>query len=110
MKKNIRGIHILLSARPAGKFIAEDLARIATESGATVVQWREKQMHRNEIIPIAKKIRTICRDITFIINDDPHLAKIVDADGVHLGQDDMPIIYVKEILREQSLIGISCGS
>src|SRR5438105_53849 len=110
MKKNVNGIHILLSGTSVNERSAEDLARIAVSSGASVVQLREKEMPMDELLPIAKKMREICRDITFIINDRADLAKIIEADGVHLGQDDLPIEYAREILGDNSLIGISCGS
>ena len=110
MKKNIQGIHILLSASSVNGRSPEELARIAVEGGASVIQLREKQMPMNELLPIAKRIRAICKDITFIVNDRADLAKIIDADGVHLGQDDLPIEYAREILGKNAIIGISCGS
>lgn len=110
MKKNIRGIHILLSASAVNGHSVEELARIAVEGGASVVQLREKVMPIDELLPIAKRMRVICRDITFIVNDRVDLAYIVEADGVHLGQDDLPIEYAREIFGEQCIIGISCGS
>jgi thiamine-phosphate pyrophosphorylase len=110
MKKNIRGIHILLGGSSVNGHSAEDLARIAVEGGASVVQLREKHLPMDVLLPIAKRIRTICRDITFIVNDRADLALILEADGVHLGQDDLPIKYARELLTEKSIIGISCGS
>src|SRR5438105_615961 len=98
MKKNIRGIHILLGASPVNGRSAEELARIAVEGGASVIQLREKVMAMDYLLPIAKNMRTICRDITFIVNDHVDLAKIIEADGVHLGQGDLPGEYVREIL------------
>jgi len=88
---------------------AEELARIAVDGRASVIQLREKQMPMDELLPIARKIRHICQDITFIVNDRVDLAKITDADGVHLGQDDIPIHYARELLGDSSIIGISCG-
>src|SRR5436305_1152763 len=110
MGKKLKGIHILLSGKGTSKYSPFDLAQIAAEHGATVVQLREKDMPVGELLPIAKKMRAVCRDITFIVNDRADLAKIIEADGVHLGQDDLPIEYAREILGNDSLIGISCGS
>jgi thiamine-phosphate pyrophosphorylase len=109
-KKDTRGVHILLRASPVNGRSAEEFAQIAVEWGASVVQLREKEMPMDELLPIAKKMRAICRDITFIVNDRTDLAKIIEADGVHLGQDDLPINYAREILGEKVIIGISCGS
>jgi thiamine-phosphate pyrophosphorylase len=110
MKKNIRGIHILLSASPVNGRSPEELAQIAVDGRASVIQLREKNMPIDELLPIAKEIRSICRDITFIVNDRADLAKIVEADGVHLGQDDLPIEYAREMLGDKAIIGFSCGS
>jgi thiamine-phosphate pyrophosphorylase len=110
MKKSVRGIHILLGANSVNGRTSIELVEIAVAGGASVVQLREKEMPMDELLPIAKKIRVICRDITFIVNDRADLAKIIDADGVHLGQDDLPIDYAREILGKSSIIGISCGS
>jgi thiamine-phosphate pyrophosphorylase len=110
MKKNLLGIHVLLGASTVNGRSAEELSQIAVDSGATVIQIREKEMPMDQLLPIAKKIRAICRDITFIVNDRVDLAKIIDADGVHLGQEDLPIRYAREILGEESIIGMSCGT
>lgn len=109
-KKETRGVHILLSASPVNGRSAEELAKLAVDGGASVVQLREKQMAMDKLLPIAKKLRKICQDITFIINDRADLAKIIEADGVHLGQDDLPIRYAREILGVNTIIGISTGS
>ena len=109
-KMETRGVHILLSAVPVDGRSAEELARIAVEAGASVIQLREKQMPMGELLLIAKKLRKICEDITFIVNDRADLAKIIEADGVHLGQDDLPFRYAREILGDKYIIGISTGS
>jgi thiamine-phosphate pyrophosphorylase len=110
MKKNIRGIHVLLSAYPVNGRSAEELARIAVDGGASVIQLREKEMPMDDLLPIAKRMREICRGISFIVNDRADLAKIIESDGVQLGQDDLPINYARDILGEKAIIGISCGS
>jgi thiamine-phosphate pyrophosphorylase len=110
MKTNVLGIHILLSALSVNGRSPGELAQIAVDGGASVIQLREKEMPMDELLPIAKRIRNICRDITFIVNDRADLAKIVEADGMHLGQEDLPIDYARDLLGEKSIIGISCGS
>jgi thiamine-phosphate pyrophosphorylase len=109
-KRDTWGIHILLGASPVNGYSAKELAQIAVDGGASVIQLREKEMPMDELLPIAKKIRAICHDITFIINDRADIAKIIEADGVHLGQDDLPIRYAREILGDDAIIGVSTGS
>ena len=68
----------------------------------------KKENKKNKLI-IAKKIQKLCKKykVKYIINDDPLLAKEVNADGCHLGQTDMSIVLARKILKKQ-IIGITC--
>ena len=72
-------------------------------------QLRLKNHKENEIIEIGRKIRTLCKRyrIKFIINDNPYIAKKINADGCHLGQKDMKFIKAKKIIKNK-IIGITC--
>ncbi len=72
-------------------------------------QMRLKKYSLNEKILIGKKIKKICRDknVKFIVNDDPLLAKKLNADGCHLGQKDMNIDQARNIIGDK-IIGITC--
>lgn len=78
--------------------------------GLDVFQLREKNKDKEEIIFIAKEIKKICDayNCVFIINDDPYIAKEIDADGVHLGKEDIEIEKAREIVGENKIIGVSC--
>jgi thiamine-phosphate pyrophosphorylase len=78
--------------------------------GLNVFQLREKNKNKEEIVEIAKKVKKICDayECVFIINDDPYIAKEVNADGVHLGKEDIDIEEAREILGPEKIIGISC--
>ncbi|MEO0267197.1 MAG: thiamine phosphate synthase [candidate division WOR-3 bacterium] len=78
--------------------------------GLNVFQLREKGKDKKEIISIAKEVKKICDayNCVFIINDDPYIAKEVDADGVHLGKYDIEIEKAREIVGKNKIIGISC--
>tara|TARA_X000000368_G_scaffold404527_1_gene380669 strand:- start:1100 stop:1714 length:615 start_codon:yes stop_codon:yes gene_type:complete len=75
-----------------------------------LIQLREKNRNFEEKYYLAKEILKLRGDLQtkIIINDDPKLAKIVSADGVHLGNSDPPYLEAREILGEDSIIGISC--
>lgn len=77
--------------------------------GATVVQLREKELETKEFYEIAKKIKKICNkyDIPLIINDRMDIAMAIDADGVHVGQDDMPMTVIRSLLGKDKIIGVS---
>ena len=76
--------------------------------GADIIQLREKEKRRKARLELGMRIRELTRDegVLFIVNDDIDLAMILDADGVHLGQDDIPIRYARPLMQDR-LIGIS---
>ncbi|MCL6634622.1 MAG: thiamine phosphate synthase [Peptococcaceae bacterium] len=82
------------------------------EAGIKVIQYREKEKKAREKYLECLKIREMTRaaGVTFIVNDHPDLALLVDADGVHLGQDDLPPEKVRELVGEEMLIGLSTHS
>jgi len=89
-----------------------EIALNACKGGAKIIQYRDKISTRREMIRIAKAIREITRkyNALFIVNDFIDIAAIVDADGVHLGQNDISINDAKKILKEKCLIGVSTHS
>lgn len=86
-----------------------DAVASSLKGGVDVLQLREKNSSAKRIIELGKKIRQLCSiyNTIFIINDRIDIAKIVDADGVHLGQDDADIEAAREILGESAIVGIS---
>jgi len=90
----------------------EEVVKQMLEAGIKLVQYREKEF------AMLKKYREclVIRDLTarynacFIINDDVHLALAVEADGVHVGQDDLPGEKVRELVGDRMLIGVSTYS
>jgi thiamine-phosphate pyrophosphorylase len=69
---------------------ALETARLAVEGGATVVQWRLKDVPRVDVVERGRATRSLCarHGVTFIVNDDVEAALMLGADGVHLGRDD----------------------
>lgn len=86
-----------------------DLVSIAIENGATVIQLRNKYADKLPLYEIGKKILAITRSkkIPFIINDHIDLALALDADGVHIGQSDLPYEFARKILGKHKIIGLS---
>jgi thiamine-phosphate pyrophosphorylase len=80
----------------------------AVESGCKIVQYREKNKSTKEMICEASEIKRICRDkAIFLVNDRIDVALAVDADGAHIGQDDMPIEIARKLLGIDKIIGLS---
>ena len=93
-----------------GKTHAE-IAEEAVRGGAGVIQLREKSKESREIFEEACKIADICRDkAVFIVNDRLDIALAAGADGVHLGQSDIPLTEARKIAPKPFIIGISVGS
>jgi len=81
------------------------------KGGADVIQLREKAMSKREKLDLGRAIRNLTthEGVLFIVNDDLDLALILEADGVHLGQDDIPIQYARPLMKDK-IIGISTHS
>lgn len=85
-----------------------DLVNAQIRGGADVIQLREKDMEKRERLELGLKLRQITgrEGVLFIVDDDVDLTVILDADGVHLGQKDIPIEYARPLLKDR-IIGIS---
>jgi thiamine-phosphate pyrophosphorylase len=87
----------------------ESFLRDALRGGVDIVQLRMKQAADREVLDAARLFGRICAEhgALFILNDRPDLVEAAGADGVHLGQDDMPVAEARKIVGEQRLIGLS---
>lgn len=86
------------------------MVEAAVDGGARAVQYRNKTASADERRAQAYALAVLCRsrDVLFIVNDDPQLAALVGADGVHLGEDDGDLAAAREIVGPGALIGVSC--
>ncbi len=89
-----------------------EIARAAIEGGATAVQLRDKHLSAREQYAIGRQLRDLTRvmGVALICNDRIDLALAIDADGVHLGQDDLSVAIARAILPGDCLVGISAGN
>lgn len=80
---------------------------LAIAGGATIVQLREKNKPKEELKDLALEIKSVCNryKVPFIVNDDVELAKEIDADGVHVGQDDASVKSARQILGADKIVG-----
>lgn len=86
-----------------------DAIASALEGGVDILQLREKNMPAKQILELGKKVKLLCKqyDVLFIINDRIDIAALLEADGVHLGQDDLDIKSARTILGENTIVGVS---
>jgi len=94
-----------------GRSNVEVVARMI-DSGIRVIQYREKQKKARSMYEECLKIREMTREagVTLIVNDHIDLALLVDADGVHIGQDDLPPEKVRELVGKGMIVGLSTHS
>lgn len=98
---------LLTEAFCAGDWL--DTARRAIEGGADGIQLREKSLPDAVLLDRARRLANVCRDagVLFIVNDRPDIARLVRADGVHVGQDDLSVADVRRIMPPRMLVGVS---
>ena len=87
----------------------EEAVELAIKGGVTVVQLREKDCVGREFLEIAKSVKEVtdAYEVPLIINDRVDIAMAIDADGVHLGQKDIPAQTARELLGPDKIIGVS---
>lgn len=87
----------------------ERCAEAAVHTGVKIIQLRMKNAPRDAILETARRVRAVTRGTgtAFILNDDPELAVACEADGVHLGQDDMPLPEARRRYPALRLFGLS---
>jgi thiamine-phosphate pyrophosphorylase len=86
-----------------------EVARSAIRGGATVVQLRDKEATTRELMETGQRLRALTRQMgaTFIVNDRADVALAVEADGVHLGVDDLPVPVARRLMGPEAIIGFS---
>jgi thiamine-phosphate pyrophosphorylase len=81
----------------------------AAAGGACMIQLREKSLEDRELLELARQVRRWTKQagVLFILNDRPDIARLAEADGIHIGQDDLPVKEARRILGPDGLIGVS---
>ena len=104
--KNI-DFYLVTDSKLSKKGILSDVKE-AVEAGCQIIQYREKNKSTQKMIYEASEIKRICRNnAKFLVNDRIDIALAVDADGVHLGQNDMPIEIARKLLGKDKIIGLT---
>jgi len=103
------GLYLILDPAVAGSLSLTDLVKTALRTGVRFFQLRMKTPHAGEFYDLAAQFCALIRagEGTFIVNDRVDVAQAVGADGVHLGQEDLPLADARAILGPDKLIGIS---
>jgi len=104
-------LYFVCDTRPGGRPL-EDVLRPALAGGVDVFQLRDKGASDSALLATATTARELCREAgaLFIVNDRPDLAVAAGADGVHVGQDDVPVEEARAVVGPERIVGLSTHS
>jgi thiamine-phosphate pyrophosphorylase len=105
-------LYLVTDRRWLGERTLWDGVEEAIRGGATFVQLREKEISSKEFLDLAQKVKEVTdrRGIPLVINDRIDIALAIDADGVHLGPEDLPVLLARKMLGSGKIIGASAAS
>ncbi|MFQ5857692.1 MAG: thiamine phosphate synthase [Anaerolineae bacterium] len=106
------GLYVITDREGAGGRSLTEIVRVAVAGGATVVQLREKTANTREIIELGQALHEITRaaGVPLIVNDRVDVALAIDAEGAHVGQDDMPAPLARRLIGPDRILGVSAGT
>ncbi|MEE8419437.1 MAG: thiamine phosphate synthase, partial [Dehalococcoidales bacterium] len=110
--KLISGLYVIIDTQLLKGRPHLEVAGQAISGGARTIQLRDKVLNKKELITVARQIKALCaeREALFIMNDYLDIALDSDADGLHLGQDDLPVRTARGLLPPGKIIGCSTTS
>lgn len=102
-------LYVILDGEAARGRALPDLLEAVLAGGARLIQLRDKTRSMADLLPLALALRARCRaaGALFIVNDRADLARAVEADGLHVGQDDLPAAAARRILPPPMILGVS---
>ena len=108
LKKALR-LYVIPDRLIGAPLSLEEQTRLALEGGATAIQLRDKSADGGELLETAKRMAKLCREhgALFIVNDRLDVALLSGADGVHLGQSDLPVAEARKLASQRFFIGAS---
>jgi thiamine-phosphate pyrophosphorylase len=105
----MKGYYFITDARLSRAGNVKDVAQ-ALAAGVRVVQHRDKEADLTAMIEEARRLRRLCQEALFLVNDRVEVALAVGADGVHLGQEDLHYREARRLLGEKKIIGITVNT
>ncbi len=112
VRMRLRGLYVIIDPSLAEGREEVEIGRKALAGGARLLQLRDKTREKGLQLPIARALRAMCRErgAPFIVNDHVDLALAVDADGVHVGQKDLPVSAVRRLVPRKMIVGCSTNN
>jgi thiamine-phosphate pyrophosphorylase len=107
--KRIHGLYVIVDTEALKGRDHAEVTRQVIRGGATIIQLRDKTMDRGRLLPIAQSMKQVCEEngALFFVNDYLDLALAMRADGLHVGQTDLPVAVVRKLVPLDMLVGCS---
>ncbi len=111
-KAKVSGLYVIIDAEVLKGRNEVEVARQAILGGARMVQLRDKLRPKGMLVPLAQELKKVCAqsDVLFIVNDYLDLVIASDADGLHIGQEDLPFAEARRMLPADKIIGCSSAT
>jgi len=105
-------VYVITDRRTAGERALTDIVSAALRGGAHVIQLRDKDVPVRDMVALGQALLPLTRDagVPLIVNDRVDVALALDADGVHVGQDDIPAEMVRRIIGPERILGVSVAT
>ena len=106
------GVYLITDRACCGSRSVEEVVSAAIDGGVTLVQLRDKNVDARPMLALGRRLLELLRPIGIglIVNDRIDVAQVLDADGVHIGQQDIPYAEARRLLGPTKIIGVSVGS
>jgi len=107
--KRISGLYVIIDTQALKNRSHIEVTRQIINGGIVVIQLRDKMLDHGQLLPIAQEMKQLCADnnVLFIVNDYLDIALAVKADGLHVGQTDLPVSIIRKLVPMDMLIGCS---
>ncbi|UCG84477.1 MAG: thiamine phosphate synthase [Dehalococcoidia bacterium] len=111
-RDRLTGLYLILDKQALGDRHDADVARQALEGGTRSIQLRDKVRSKSELIPVSIELKRLCSEFNalFIVNDHLDVALAADADGLHIGQDDLPLPVARMLMPDNKIVGCSAAT
>jgi len=108
-KQHLSGLYVIVDTQALKGRSHKEVASQAIRGGAKIIQLRDKLLSKKELLAVARELANLCaeHDVLFIVNDYLDIALASDADGLHLGQNDLPVSVARNLLPLGKILGRS---
>ncbi len=111
-KEQVAGLYVIIDTQALRGRSEIEIARQAIQGGVRIIQLRDKLRPKGMLVPLARELKKVCAesDVLFIVNDYIDLAIDSDADGLHIGQEDLPFATARKMLPADKILGCSSAT